>query len=371
MSVLLITENIDVHGQAMKWALGEMGVHADIWTFATFPENQRLSVRIREREEGVELRNSVWQGPGRYTSIWLRRPTKPKAISVALAKTDVEMALHESTLLLDALRPVLAARSTWINPLESRAQAISKLQQLLVAKESGFAIPDTLVSNNPDDIRAFFREHHGNIIYKPFHQAGWASQSEQASYAAFTARVTADQLEDDVSMTSCPGIYQSYISKRAELRVAFFGDEYYAIRIHSQETTDGKTDWRANVQRDARLEVAILKTSLLEKCKAFVGKMNLLHGSFDIVEQGPGQEAFLEVNEMGQFLWLETKDTPLPMLAAASAFACEPDPRFRFNPDRWPNITFDRYLQSQSYLGFKKLWDAYVEERDYPFVYQE
>ena len=371
MSVLLITESIDIHCRAMKWALEENGVEADLWTFATFPENQRLSVRICQEKQEAELKNSVWHASAPYTSIWLRRPTKARTVSQLLAKADVEMALHESTLLLDALRPVLAAQSTWINPLGSRAQALSKLHQLLMAKESGLAIPDTLVSNNPADIRAFFREHHGNIIYKPFHQAGWTSQVDQASYAASASRLTEDQLNDDVSITSCPGIYQSYVSKKAELRITFFGDEYYAVRIHSQETIDGKTDWRANAQRDARLEVAVLEASLLDKCKAFVSRMNLLHGSLDIVEQSDGPEVFLEVNEMGQFLWLETKDTPLPMLAAASAFACEPDSRFRFNPDKWRNISLSRYFESKSYLAYKKLWDTYVEERDYPFVYQE
>lgn len=371
LSVLLITEDVDVHCHAMKWALAGKGVSADIWPLATFPEKQRLSVRIPAGHRRIEAANSLWQSPQPYTSIWLRRLTEPGAISEHLAKEDVQMALLESTLFLDGLRPVLASQATLINPLESRHQALSKQYQLLVARESGFIIPETLVSNDPREIRKFFREHRGNIIYKPFHQAGWRAEAEKKSYMAFAARLTEEQLADDVSITSCPGIYQSYVEKKSELRITFFGDEYYVVRIYSQETPDGRTDWRANTSRDARLEIVTPETALLDRCRAFVRRMNLLHGSFDIVEPVAGPEVFLEVNEMGQFLWLETKDTPLPLLAAAAAFACEPDAAFRFNPAKWKGIDFFRYVESENFADFKKIWDRYMEERVFPFVYQE
>ena len=43
----------------------------------------------------------------------------------------------------------------WINPVPSRERAESKLAQLRAAQECGLTIPRTIISNAPDDIRAF------------------------------------------------------------------------------------------------------------------------------------------------------------------------------------------------------------------------
>jgi hypothetical protein len=80
----------------------------------------------------------------------------------------------------------------------------------------------------------------------------------------------------------------------------------------------------------------------------------VLHGSYDFVEQPDGSFTFLEINEMGQFLWLEERLPELPMLSMFAAFSLDPCPDFQFNQSRWPVHSFHEYLRSEAFSLFQK-----------------
>jgi len=46
MSVLILTERNDIHGHALIWALGSMGVRCDRWSISDFPDQQRSTIQI-------------------------------------------------------------------------------------------------------------------------------------------------------------------------------------------------------------------------------------------------------------------------------------------------------------------------------------
>ncbi|HEV2991221.1 MAG TPA: hypothetical protein VG759_22470, partial [Candidatus Angelobacter sp.] len=239
------------------------------------------------------------------------------------------------------------------------------------AREVGFVIPTTLFSNDPDEIRAFYREHRGNVIYKPFTPAFWADRTAGRLRGVFTSRLTEDLLaEDDASFTSCPGIYQEYIEKKSELRVTFFGSAYQAARIYSQQVASGRLDFRSDMKGEAPMEAAALDASLLEKCQAFTAKLGLLHGSLDLIERPDGSVVFLEINEMGQFLWLEERVPKMPMLALFAAFSLEPSADFNLDAHR-PDVSFHDYLKSEAYPAFQKDRSVNHPEQAVPFNYTE
>ncbi len=43
----------------------------------------------------------------------------------------------------------------------------------------------------------------------------------------------------------------------------------------------------------------------IDKCVAFLGRLGLVYGAFDFVENKEGKITFLECNTNGQFRWLE------------------------------------------------------------------
>lgn len=163
MSVLIITERSDIHGHALIWALESMGVRCDRWSMADFPDQQRSSIRISNSLAEPVCKVAGLAPSPSYTSIWLRRLVAPGAISDRLAATDLQMARLQARRFAEGTRTVISPGSTWINPPATGMWSTSKPYQLRIAREVGFVIPTTLFSNDPDEIRAFYREHRGNV----------------------------------------------------------------------------------------------------------------------------------------------------------------------------------------------------------------
>lgn len=97
------------------------------------------------------------------------------------------------------------------------------------------------------------------------------------------------------------------------------------------------------------MESMELNPALLERCMHLSASLKLLHGSYDFIEQPDGSMTFLEVNEMGQFLWLEDYVAELPLLSAFAAFSLQPRPDFQFDPKRMHLHTFEQFKHSAAY----------------------
>jgi hypothetical protein len=365
VSVLIITERDDIHGHALIWALNRVGVRCDRWSISEFPERQRTSIRIPNSSVPPSFRIEGLSQP--YHSIWIRRLAPPDSISPSLAAADIPMARVQSRRSAEGIRSIFAPESAWINPLKARQEANLKPRQLLAAKNAGFAIPETLISNDPEEIRRFHKEHRGDVICKFFTPAFWRSQSEGTLSASFTAPLAAEFLNDDAAFTSCPAIYQEQITKKSDVRVTFFGGAYQAVRIRSQQSSSGTVDYRSDLRAESVMEPMEHCADLLERCMHLSAQLGLLHGSYDFVEQPDGSIVFLEINEMGQFLWLEERLPGLPMLSMFAAFSLDPRPEFRFDPARWPAHSFHDFLQSREYAAFRNQLAASTN----PFHYME
>jgi hypothetical protein len=356
MSVLIITERQDVHGEALIWALNRLGVKCDRWSLSDCPQNQLSSLYI-SAAECPPVFDIPALSSQTYTSIWARKLTGPNSISEELDQADVDMALLQAERFSEALRLLISPEATWINPLETRLPANVKPRQLIAARDVGFRIPETLLSNDPRAIKHFFRAHNGNIIYKAFTPAFWKAQATDQVSCLFTSRVTEDLLDSDVALTSCPGIYQNYIPKCADLRITFFGQTYRGVRIHSQSVKSGMVDFRSDMKFESPHEVFPIEGGLLTKCIALSSKLGLLHGSYDFVEGANGEVTFLEVNEMGQFLWLEELIPDLPLLDIFAAFSLDPRPDFMYEPNV-ERASFRNFLATPKYAACRREFTA-------------
>jgi hypothetical protein len=304
-----------------------------------------------------------------YLSIWLRRLEEPHAVSPTLAAADVPMATLQARRSSDGIRSIFSPDAIWINPLKSRSEANAKPVQLLAARKAGFAIPETLISNDPEEIRRFYREHGGAVVCKFFTPAFWRRQSDGVLCGLFTARINEGLLENAEAFTSCPAIYQTLVPKKADVRITFFGSSYYAVRIRSQQSSSGTLDFRSDILFESPMERMELSRAFLERCMELSSSLGLLHGSYDFIEQPDGSFTFLEVNEMGQFLWLEECVPELPLLSAYAAFSLEPRPDFRFDGGRWPNHPFNEFMQTDAFARLSQSTDA--TSAGGPFHYRE
>ena len=65
-----------------------------------------------------------------------------------------------------------------------------------------------------------------------------------------------------------------------------------------------------------------------------------MFGCIDFIVTPEGEYVFLEVNQMGQFLWVELANPEFPLLQAFAEFLVSQDPEFRFRSAPDPRLAF-------------------------------
>ena len=204
----------------------------------------------------------------------------------------------------------------WVNDIEAREQARLKVPQLIAASACGLAIPETLFSNDPEEIRRFYAEHRRQgVIFKLNVQTYWANPSG-VSHVLFTTALRDEDLSDDEALSSCPAIYQRKIEKAYELRVTCMDERCFTVRLDSQSRDMTRMDWRADLCAPVKPRLHELPHQVEERCIMLMRKLGLAFGCIDLIVTPQGEHVFLEVNEMGQFLWVEQDEPGCPMLRA-------------------------------------------------------
>ncbi|MBS0446818.1 MAG: hypothetical protein JSR59_12820 [Proteobacteria bacterium] len=327
-TILIPTIPDDMHAAAVTCVLERTGHRVLRWRCADFPEHGSISIATGSTDSRIDIADAagglIDAQPDVY---WNRRIARP-VIATAMDPADRRFALREAATLLAGALDLTSRLAFAVNPPAAAARAENKPVQLVAARELGFALPDTLVSNDPARIRRFVRRHaEGGAVYKAFRPVTWESPGRYASL--YTARVDESMLPDDGLLRASPGIYQALVPKACELRVTCIGDEAIAARLDSQATRTGKTDWRLAAVHDLQVEPYALSESLQQRCRALLASLGLVFGCIDFIVTPDGEHVFLEVNQMGQFLWVEEVCPDLPLLDTFCSFLASRDPHYR------------------------------------------
>ena len=107
---------------------------------------------------------------------------------------------------------------------------------MTLASELGFTVPDTLVSNDPEDVLDFYTRHAGRIISK---RAAFSRLNEHADhfYRWHRARMSRRDLGYVDAVRFCPMIFQAYVPKALELRITVIGDHILAAKMYLRRAT--------------------------------------------------------------------------------------------------------------------------------------
>ncbi len=320
VKVLIPTKPDDPHAIFAKLALAEKGHQVDLWYTADFPSQQTHSFKL----QGIEI---DWRSTGtefivnnnnEFDVVWLRRPRKP-VLSEFVHPDDQDNALNENVELYKTFWQVIAPKAFWINPVNNVASVNCKLQQLKVAKEVGLNVPETLISNNSLEIKKFIKSnHHQPTIYKTFFPTTWIEKD--GIRLTYTKEISLNHLASDLTLQITPGIFQKKIPKAFELRINFFGDCAITAKLMSQEHERGKLDWRHVPITELKVEEFDLPDLIYKKCKAFMKKFGIVFGCFDFIVTPDNEYYFLEINEQGQFLWIEDLNPEIKLLDAFTDF---------------------------------------------------
>ena len=321
MPIVILAEDFDPTVDRVVVALRERGAEPFRADTSWFP--QLLSV-------AAELDGDAWsgtlRGPARQIalrdvrSVWYRSPTgfrvDPRMSAAERRHAESEARLGLGGLLLSA------HNALWVNHPGREADADYKPRQLVTARRCRLHTPQTLVTNEPDAVRAFAARN-GRIISKVL---GSNVVYEQGHRKVAHTRLLDDDLADLDGIDLTCHLLQQYIDKRFDARCIVIGSRVFTVAIHAH-SPEAKVDFRSDYSSLA-YEVIDPPQHVLDGIRTYMDTFGLAYACFDFAV-GPGPEGsetfcFLEANCRGQYSWLE-QQTSLPMSAAIAELLIEGD----------------------------------------------
>ncbi len=289
MHVAIVSLTNDLHALLIQHYLRERGVRCSIvevdrlpgvtglgWTLDSEAPNCRTMPDRDGQSIDVEDLDVVW---------WrrLRGPAGPRVPDSV--NDDAARDLIANDCIASFYGIMMTGFSgNWVSDPEATRAAENKLVQLKAARETGFALPDTLISNDPVCVRAFCEELRYNVIAKPVAGTG--------KTRILTGRVTPELVADDERVALSPAIYQEAVAGDEHLRVCAFGSDFHAVKLRSR-----RLDWR--VPLDCEAEAYRLDEDLRAPLAAVLAKLGLRMGIFDLKISSTGEPVWLEVNPRG------------------------------------------------------------------------
>ena len=295
--IVIFAREDDAHARAVAAILDATHREAAIvFDMARFPVATRLSVSFAEVGSSCILTDGQGRQVDLYavTSFWWRRP---QALQLDPRITDPsvqQFALNES---FSALHGVLrSCPGLWVNDINRDEHADYKPRQLHLARQHGLQVPETLITNDPAKVRAFFDAWNGDVVYKAFNQRGliWRPTRRLA---------TADFAHID-SVACAPVIFQRHVEGVRDIRVTVVGPRVFGteFRIEGAPCIDHRL-----LLDSAACAAHRLPAELEAQVLHYVRALGLEYGSLDFRLTADGAYWFFEINTAGEFLYLQER----------------------------------------------------------------
>lgn len=198
-------------------------------------------------------------------------------------------------------------QARWMNSISGTHFASIKVNQLQIAQEKGWKIPDTILSANKSDLIDFWNHKKGLVITKAIHQ-GWLASNPNGNKVIFTNKVKEEHLNKLLDFNYPPVLFQEMIIKKHELRIVVIGNNCYACSMGSTSSVD----WRTDQQAILGSSVFQLPDSISHASIDVVKALGLSFGVLDVIVTPDGEFYFLEVNPQGGWIWMD-KNLNIPI----------------------------------------------------------
>ena len=207
--------------------------------------------------------------------------------------------------LLDALsRWAEVAPARVVNRVAPMGSNFSKPYQAQLIRRFGFEVPETLITNDPELVKAF-RARHQRIIYK--------SISGVRSIVQTFNDGDMDRLE---SIRWCPTQFQAFVDG-TNVRVHTVGQKVFATAI-STDATDYRYAHRQGGDH-AKLRAVELSDDLAEMCVKLSEGLGLAFAGIDLKVTQDNRVYCFEVNPSPAFSYYEA-NTGQPIAQAVAAY---------------------------------------------------
>lgn len=283
MGIIVIANHADEHGEYLLGLIRQRGHRA----FQLSAEAISQGPFAWRPESGLSIDMPRLESE-RWAGVWRRSG------SVHLEGLDPRYEAFARSEWFDACEgALLALPVAWLTPLASMRSAELKLVQLAAARQLGIEIPETIVTNDPDQAMAFARRF--RCVAKPVR---YGLVEVDPPMVAWTTEVAADDLG---ALSGPPVILQQLIVARKHLRVVTVDGACFVAELTATEL-----DWRSNVENHRRFRTAesTLTTMVSDPALRLARELGLGFSSQDWLVGEDGELFFLDVNPNGQWMFV-------------------------------------------------------------------
>jgi len=302
--ILICSKEDDPHTVKVAAILSSRGEDYFVFDTSTFPGALSLTGSFGNGSSELRLQTSTGQSIrlSEIKSFWWRRP-QPIGIdpriedpqSRAFAFQECVSALYGALECCDAL---------WVNEINRDTTAEYKPLQLKLARAHGFQIPQTLITNAPEEVLDFWNRHDRKVVYKAFNQRGLIWRP--------TRLLTEEDFSVLHNLRHAPVIFQAVVPGIRDVRVTVIGETVFATEFDIEQLDN--VDYRM-AMTEIPCRPHELPPELKQTILAFMNTLGLEYGGIDFRLTRDGQYIFFEINPDGEFMYLEDR-TGQPIAAA-------------------------------------------------------
>jgi glutathione synthase/RimK-type ligase-like ATP-grasp enzyme len=297
--ILLVSHDRDDHLAPVVAELDRIGSGWVVVDTSRIPATMAMSAAHSSEGDRWRLRldDGAWLDLADCRSGWWRRALPPGHDARISDPAQAAWAANEAFEAMSGFWDALPI--TWVSPPRAIETSMMKTWQLPAARSAGLEVPETLVTSDPDEARAFIdRVGLGHVICKAFSATieNWRETRlvGEAEYA----------LLDQVSVA--PVIFQQFVPAEVDLRITVVGEELFAAEVHSQEL-DYPLDFRLFLETGpgVRMSPTVVPNEVEEGLLRLLKSVGLRYGAIDMRRTPDGRHVFLEVNPAGQWRFVE------------------------------------------------------------------
>ncbi|SDM08450.1 ATP-grasp domain-containing protein [Chryseobacterium taihuense] len=209
----------------------------------------------------------------------------------------------DDNLVLKAFEKIAKKKGNYVGEFNDEEQH-NKILDLYLAREVGFDIPDTLITNTKSKLIDFINKNKGEIVTKSIKNPFLIENKNFLAYGRETLLIGLNDitlLEEHFNL----GFFQKNIAKIFEVRVFVYKNSLFSMAIFPYSNSNNEVDLRVATDENPKRYVPFALPKIVKKkVKKFLKIKNINTGSIDLMVDSNNIFFFLENNSQGQFHWV-------------------------------------------------------------------
>lgn len=240
--ILLLTNKDDITIDFVVRELQNRGCSYYRLNTEDIPEIVRVSFSINEDSYIIyDTVKRQYINLNDVSAVYFRRPKISDLSHISeISPQEKRYLQSELASLLEGIYKTLR-HAFWINDIYRIREAENKIYQLQLAKQIGFEIPQSMISNSVSPLQEILQKSNGNCIIKPIRSGNMGYPDGRQ--VIFTSQFNESVLDWEDRINAFPSYLQENLNKAYDIRCTVIGDNVFAAAISSQNNPDSCIDF--------------------------------------------------------------------------------------------------------------------------------